>query len=161
MAHDDYLEWDEYFMAEAFLATKRSRDPNTRVGACIVGPDNKIKAKGYNGFPRGISDKEFPWAREGGFLETKYAFMCHAEANAIDNRGSNALDGCRIYVTLFPCNECAKRIIQNGIIEIIYWEDKYADKEDNIASKMLFKAAGVKTRRLSITKNISLETKNE
>lgn len=157
---EDVLSWDEVWMVQAAVVARRSKDPNTQVGACIVGPDNKIKATGYNGFPKKISNDKFPWARQGGVLDTKYAFMCHAESNAIDNRGSNSIEGGKIYVTLFPCNECAQRIIQNDIVEVIYLKDKYAGTEHNIASKMLLDAAGVKYRQFT-PRNIHLEFEND
>ena len=144
-----YINWDEYFMGVAILASQRSKDPNTQVGACIVNDDNKIMSVGYNGFPRGCSDDEFPWEREGGKeSETKYPYVCHAELNAILNAGGNDLKGCRIYVALFPCNECAKAIIQSGIKEVIYLSDKYSDTSSTKASKRMFDAAGVKYTHL-------------
>lgn len=145
---NDYLNWDEYFMGVAILSAQRSKDPSTQVGACIVNTDNKIVGVGYNGFPRGSSDDVLPWAREGEFLETKYPYVCHAELNAILNSISRDLKDCRIYVALFPCNECAKAIIQTGIKEIIYLSDKYADTDSVIASKIMLKNANVKLRQL-------------
>lgn len=144
---DDYINWDEYFMGISILSAQRSKDPNTQVGACIVNQKNKIVGVGYNGFPIGCSDDELPWDREGDFLETKYPFVCHAELNAILNSIKN-LDGCRIYVALFPCNECAKAIIQSGIKEVIYLSDKYADSNPTKAAKIMFQQAGIKTRKL-------------
>lgn len=158
---EDVPSWDERCMASAVLASKGSRDPSTQVGAFIASPDNLPIASGYNGFPRGVSNEDFPWEREGDWLDTKYPYMCHAEQNAIDNRGANLLQGCRMYVTLFPCNECAKRIIQNGISEVIYLSDKYHDKDEMVASRRMFQAAGVKTRQLKINKTITLELKND
>ena len=146
----DYLSWDEYFMGIALLSAKRSKDPNTQVGACIVSDKNKIMSVGYNGFPRACSDDVFPWARISGTGEdtdTKYPYGCQAELNAIlNNRGAD-LEGCRIYVPLFPCNECAKAIIQCGIRELVYECDKYADTTSVQASKMMLKAAGVIFRK--------------
>ncbi len=144
----DYISWDEYFMGVAALSAKRSKDPNTQVGACIVNGVNKIMTVGYNGFPLGCDDDVFPWERTGGELETKYPYVCHAELNAILNSKGADLGGCRIYVTLFPCNECAKAIIQSGIKEVVYISDKYADSISTIASKKMFDAAGVKLRKL-------------
>lgn len=144
MKRQDYLSWDEYFMGIAELSSRRSKDPSTQVGACIVDDNNKIMSVGYNGMPSGCSDDVFPWDRQGGNLETKYFFVCHAELNAILNYRGGSLEGSRIYATLFPCNECAKAIIQAGIKEIIYACDKYAETEGVMASKMMFKAAGVK-----------------
>ncbi|MBQ5911365.1 MAG: dCMP deaminase family protein [Clostridia bacterium] len=144
MKRQDYLSWDEYFMGIAELSARRSKDPSTQVGACIVDDNNKIMSVGYNGMPKACSDDEFPWDREGGQLETKYFFVCHAELNAILNYRGGSLEGSRLYATLFPCNECAKAIIQAGIKEIIYACDKYADSASVVASKMMFKAAGVK-----------------
>lgn len=144
----DYISWDEYFMGIAALSAKRSKDPSTQVGACIVNDGNKIMSVGYNGFPMGCNDDIFPWERTGDELETKYPYVCHAELNAIlNNRGAN-LEGCRIYVTLFPCNECAKAIIQSGIKEVVYISDKYAMTKGTIASKKMFDAAGVRLRNL-------------
>lgn len=144
----DYISWDEYFMGVAALSAKRSKDPNTQVGACIVNINNKIMSVGYNGFPIGCDDDIFPWERSGGELDTKYPYVCHAELNAILNgRGAN-FENCRIYVTLFPCNECAKAIIQSGIKEVLYLSDKYADSISTIASKKMFDAAGVKLTKL-------------
>ncbi len=144
MKRQDYLSWDEYFMGIAELSAMRSKDPSTQVGACIISADNKILSVGYNGMPKFCSDDEFPWDRSGSNLETKYFFVCHAELNAILNYRGGSLEGSRIYATLFPCNECAKAIIQAGIKEIIYACDKYADTDSVMASKMMFKAAGVK-----------------
>jgi dCMP deaminase len=146
----DYLSWDEYFMGVALLSAQRSKDPNTQVGACIVNPKNKIVGVGYNGFPTGCSDDEFPWNREGDFLETKYPYICHAELNAVINKISANLYNCRLYVALFPCNECAKVIIQAGITEVIYLSDKYADTDAVKASRRMFQAAGVTCRRLTV-----------
>lgn len=146
----NYLNWDEYFMGIAKLTAGRSKDPSTQVGACIVSSNNRVLSAGYNGAPNGFSDDDFPWGRDGNPLETKYLYVCHAEANAIDNfRGyKKDFEGARIYVDLFPCNECAKRIIQSGIKEVIYLSDKYADKDAFKASKLLFDSCGVKYRKL-------------
>ena len=143
----DYISWDEYFMGVAKLAAMRSKDPNSQVGCCIVSTDNKILSIGYNGFPRGCSDDEFPWAREGDPLDTKYVYVTHSELNAILNFRGGTLEGSRIYVTLFPCNECTKAIIQSGISEIIYDDDKYADTPSVLASKRMLHASGVTYRR--------------
>lgn len=142
MKRDDYISWDEFFMGVAVLASKRSKDPNTQVGACIVNEDNIILSTGYNGFPMGCSDDEYPWSRDGE--ETKYPYVVHAELNAILNANGKSLKGARVYVYLFPCNECAKAIIQAGIKEIIYISDKYADEKNTIASKKMLNSAGVK-----------------
>lgn len=143
----DYISWDEYFMGIAKLSAMRSKDPNTQVGCCIVGKDNRILSVGYNGFPNGCSDDDFPWGREGGLEESKYFYTTHSELNAILNcRGQN-LEGSRLYVSLFPCNECAKAIIQSGIKEIIYDCDKYADTPGVIASKRMLAASGIACRR--------------
>lgn len=157
MKNQNYINWDEYFMGIAILSGKRSKDPNTQVGACIVNRENKIVGVGYNGFPQGCSDDEFPWHREGEFLETKYPYVCHAELNAILN-SIKATKNCKIYVGLFPCHECAKAIIQSGIEEVIYLSDKYQGTESDRASKKMFQASGVKYRQFeSDLKNISLE----
>lgn len=140
----DYLTWDEYFMGVAMLSGMRSKDPNTQVGACIVSADNKILSMGYNGFPKGCSDDEFPWNREGAPLDNKYFYTTHSELNAILNYRGGSLEGAKIYVTLFPCNECAKAIIQAGITTVVYDSDKYADTDSTIASKRMMDAAGVR-----------------
>lgn len=139
----DYISWDEYFMAVAKLAGMRSKDPNTQVGACIVSKEHKILSMGYNGFPTGCSDDEFPWARVGETVDTKYAYVCHAELNAILNYRGN-LEGATLYVSMFPCNECAKAIIQSGIRTVVYGNNKYDGTPSVIASKRMFQAAGVK-----------------
>lgn len=151
MKRENYLNWDEYFMGIAILSAKRSKDPGTQVGACIVSDKNRIMSVGYNGMPAGCSDDSYPWSREGEPLSTKYLFVCHAELNAILNNRAGQLEGCRIYTTLFPCNECAKALIQAGIKEIIYIEDKYADTDSVIASKMMMKSAGVSFRRYEVS----------
>lgn len=145
----DYISWDEYFMGIAQLSCLRSKDPNTQVGACIVSGDNKILSMGYNGLPLGCSDDEFPWERDGKYDETKYAYVAHAELNAILNYRGGSLEGAKLYVTLFPCNECAKAIIQCGIGSVVYACDKYDGTPENIASKRLFDAAGVKYEKYS------------
>ena len=143
----DYLSWDDYFMGVAYLSAMRSKDPGTQVGACVVNADRKIVAIGYNGFPWGCNDDELPWDREGPFLETKYPYVCHAEMNAILNRNAQDLKGCVLYVALFPCNECAKLIIQSGIREVVYLSDKYHDQPQMVASRRLLDMAGVICRR--------------
>lgn len=140
----DYISWDEYFMGVAQLSGMRSKDPNTQVGACIVGNDNRILSMGYNGFPNGCSDDLFPWAREGGEMGTKYPFVTHSELNAILNYRGGSLEGTKLYVSLFPCNECAKAIIQSGIKTVVYDSDKYKDTPSVIASKRMLDAAGVR-----------------
>lgn len=160
---DNYLSWDDYFMGIALLSAQRSKDPSTQVGACIVDPENKIIGVGYNGFPKGCSDDEFPWEKEGSFLETKYPYVCHAELNAILNSGGKNLQNSRIYVALFPCNECAKAIIQAGIREVVYLSDKYADTEPVKASRRMLEYAFVKCRQLTpkvsqITINLDLSS---
>ena len=148
----DYISWDEYFMAVAKLAGMRSKDPNSQVGSCIVSSDNKILSMGYNGFPSGCSDDEFPWDREAEDpLETKYIYVTHSELNAILNYRGGSLEGAKIYVSLFPCNECAKAIIQAGIRTVIYDCDKYDGTPAVIASKRMFDAAGVTYRKYDRT----------
>ncbi|MBR2533408.1 MAG: dCMP deaminase family protein [Erysipelotrichaceae bacterium] len=151
------ITWDEYFMGLAHLSALRSKDPNTQVGACIVDADNKVVSIGYNGMPRGCSDNEFPWEREGGFLDTKYAFVVHAELNAILNSPRPVKD-CTLYVSLFPCNECAKAIIQSGIRKIVYESDKYDGTEGNVASKKMLRKAGVELVQLPYEVKVRLET---
>lgn len=151
MKRQDYISWDEYFMGIALLSAERSKDNNTQVGACIVNKDKKILSLGYNGMPTGCNDDEMPWEREGDAVNTKYMYVCHAELNAILNRGEVSLDGAILYVTLFPCNECAKAIIQSGIKEVVYMSDKYADMANTIVSKRIFDMAGVKYRQYQPT----------
>lgn len=141
------LNWDQYFMAMAHLAAFRSKDPNTQVGACIVNPEKRVVGMGYNGFPAGCSDDSYSWSRDGEFLETKYPYVVHAELNAILNSIQN-LQGCTLYVSLFPCNECAKAIIQSGIKKVVYESDKYDGTPENTASKKMFKSAGVELEQL-------------
>lgn len=157
----DYLTWDEYFMGIAKLSALRSKDPNTQVGACIVDNMNRILSIGYNGAPNGFDDTKFPWDREGKPLETKYLYVCHAELNAILNFRGNRKDfeDSKLYVALFPCNECAKAIIQAGIKEVIYLSDKYKDQDNFKASKRLFDECGVSYRKLDLgeRKNINID----
>lgn len=140
---NDYISWDEYFMGIALLSAMRSKDENTQVGACIVNNENKILSLGYNGMPIGCNDKDMPWKRSGAPLDTKYMFVCHAEFNAILNSSAQSLKGAKIYTTLFPCNECAKAIIQSGISEIIYLSDKYSGTDSDIAAKKMFDMVGI------------------
>ena len=151
----DTLSWDEYFMGLAHLSALRSKDPNTQVGAAIVDENKRVVSVGYNEFPKGCSDDEFPWEREGGVLVSKYAFVVHAELNAILN-SPRPVAGCTIYVSLFPCNECAKAIIQSGIKKIVYESDKYADTETTMASKRMLRAAGVELVRLENTVELTV-----
>ncbi|HIW86274.1 MAG TPA: dCMP deaminase family protein [Candidatus Eubacterium faecipullorum] len=159
---EDYISWDEYFMGVALLSAMRSKDPNTQVGACIVNDDNRIVSVGYNGFPRGCSDEDFPWERSADNQnDTKYPFVCHAELNAILNSNGIGVKGSRIYVALFPCNECAKAIIQAGIKEIVYISDKYRDTDANLASKRMLAAAGVKLTEFKSTKKLEIDFEAE
>ena len=159
LKREDYLNWDEYFMAIAKLSAKRSKDPSTQVGACVVSSDNRILSIGYNGAPNGYDDNDFPWGRDGNPLDTKYLYVIHAERNAILNyRGSKRdFKGAKIYVDLFPCNECAKEIIQSGISEVVYLCDKYADTESVIASKRLLDKCGVKYRKLNVDTKVDID----
>ncbi len=147
MKRTDYISWDEYFMGVALLAAKRSKDPNTQVGACIVDENNIILSTGYNGLPIGCSDDEYSWAREGA--DTKYQYVVHAELNTILNATGKSLRGSRLYVSLFPCNECAKAIIQSGIKEVVYLSDKYSNTPSTRTSRRMLTSAGVSMRRLS------------
>ena len=154
---DNVLTWEEYFMGLSHLSGLRSKDPNTQVGAVIVDENNRVVSIGYNGFPSGVSDDEFPWGREGGVLDTKYAFVVHAELNAILN-SQRSVRGCSLYVSLFPCNECAKAIIQAGIKTIVYDCDKYANTPAVIASKRMLDAAGVRYYKYNRTgRKITIE----
>ena len=147
MKRADYISWNEYFMGVATLASKRSKDPNTQVGACIVDKDNYIVSVGYNGMPLGCSDDEFPWDRQGGTLDTKYAFVTHAELNAILNSKTANLEGSTVYVTLFPCNECTKALIQKRVGKVVYMDDKYHETDTAEAARRMLDAAGVKYER--------------
>ena len=157
MKRQDYISWDEYFMGIALLSAMRSKDNNSQVGACIVSPENKILSLGYNGMPIGCNDDDMPWEREGDDLETKYMYVCHSELNAILNSPNHDLRGSRMYVTLFPCNECAKAIIQSGIRKIVYEDDKYAAADNVIASKKMLNAAGVELVRLGKRVRLNVE----
>lgn len=150
MQRKDYISWDTYFMSIAKLSSLRSKDPSTQVGACIVSSDNRILSIGYNGAPNGFDDEDFPWEREGKPVDTKYMYVCHAELNAILNfRGNKRdLEGSKLYASLFPCNECAKAIVQSGIKEVIYLSDKYNGTDENIASKRLFDTCKVKYKQI-------------
>ena len=141
------LDWDQYFMSLAYLSAMRSKDPNTQVGACIINEKKRIIGIGYNGLPYGCSDDEYPWEREGELLETKYPYVVHAELNAILN-STASLENASIYVSLFPCNECAKAIIQSGITSVIYESDKYKHTDGAKASRRMLKSAGIELRKV-------------
>jgi len=145
----DYISWDQYFMGVAKLSSLRSKDPSTQVGACIINPDKRIVGIGYNGLPQGCNDEEYPWANEGDFVNTKYPYVVHAEANAILNATTN-LKGSSIFVTLFPCNECAKLIIQSGIKEIVFESNKYVNSKEHQAAIKMLNSAGVKYRQIEV-----------
>ena len=140
----NHIKWDEYFMGVAKLSALRSKDPNTQVGACIVSSDNKILSMGYNGLPIGCNDEDFPWNRDGEPYDSKYFYVAHSELNAILNYRGGSLEGAKLYVSLFPCNECAKAIIQAGIRTVIYEDDKYSGTPSDRAAKRMFDAAGVR-----------------
>lgn len=156
MKRKDVLTWDEYFMGLAHLSAMRSKDPSTQVGAVIVSSEHKVVSIGYNGFPKGCSDDEYPWDREGDFEATKYPYVVHAELNAILN-SKHDLRGCSVYVSLFPCNECAKAIIQSGITRVVYESDKYANTDGTIASKKMLCSAGVELVQLSSAITLRVE----
>ena len=153
------ISWDEYFMGLAHLSALRSKDPNTQVGACIVDNENKVVSIGYNGMPRGCKDENMPWEREGGFLTTKYAYVVHAELNAILN-SPRSVKGCTLYVSLFPCNECAKAIIQSGIKKVIYDSDKYNGTDGNVASKKMLNDAGIELMQLPYEVKVDVSKSN-
>lgn len=148
MKRNDYITWDQYFMGVAILSAKRSKDPNTQVGACIVNEDKRIIGIGYNGFPQKLNDDDFPWTNEGEFEDTKYPYVVHAEANAILN-ATQSLKGATIFVTLFPCHECVKLIIQSGIKELVFAEHKYDDTPSDIAAKKMLDAAKISRRKFN------------
>ncbi len=152
------ISWDEYFMGLAHLSALRSKDPNTQVGACIIDQDKKVVSIGYNGMPRGCNDENYPWEREGGFLDTKYAYVVHAELNAILN-SPRPVSNCTLYVSLFPCNECAKAIIQSGIKKIVYESDKYDGTDGNIASKKMLREAGIELEQLPYKVDVTLTSR--
>ena len=149
---EDYITWDDYFMGVALLAAQRSKDPSTQVGACIVDEHNRILSTGYNGFPQGCSDDEYPWNRDESKGETKYQFVVHAELNAILNASGKSLLGSKVYVALFPCHECAKAIIQSGVKEVVYLSDKYHNTSSTMASRRMLCDAGVKLTEFKPTK---------
>ena len=141
------ISWDEYFMGVAKLSAKRSKDPNTQVGCCIVNQDKRIVAVGYNGLPKNCVDEDYPWAnRVGELQDTKYAYVVHAELNAILN-ATTPLKGCSLYVTLYPCNECVKSIIQSGISEVIFEDNKYEGANFDLAAKKMLQSANMKVRQ--------------
>ena len=156
MKRQNILNWDDYFMSLAHLSALRSKDPSTQVGACIVDTDNHVVSIGYNGLPNGCSDDEFPWVREGANLDTKYPYVVHAELNAILN-SQRSVKGCTIYVSLFPCNECAKAIIQSGIKKIVYECDKYSHTDAVIASKKMLISSNIQLLKLDTTIKLSVE----
>jgi dCMP deaminase len=160
MKRTDVISWDDYFMGMAHLSAMRSKDPSTQVGACIVTPSKKVVGLGYNGFPTGISDDDFPWEKHEDYDQSKYAYVVHAELNAILNATSR-LDGCTMYVSLFPCNECAKAIIQSGIKTLVYESDKYAQTPSVIASKRMLKEAGVSLIPLNHQVSLTITQKND
>ncbi|MBR3693618.1 MAG: dCMP deaminase family protein [Erysipelotrichales bacterium] len=160
MKRENVLSWDSYFMGLAHLSAKRSKDPSTQVGAVIVDEQKHVVGVGYNGLPYGCSDDVFPWDREGAYGDTKYPFVVHAELNAILNSISK-LHNCTLYVSLFPCNECAKAIIQSGITRIVYESDKYADTDSTKASKRMLKSAGVELVKLPYSVNITVDIESE
>jgi len=147
-SRENAISWDECFMRMAHVIAQRSKDPSTQAGSLIADQNNVVVGLGYNGFPRGVDNDKFPWEREGDFLNTKYAYVCHSEENAVYN-SNKSTKGCKIYCTLFPCNECAKTLIQNGITEVIYASDKYHDVDAFVASRRMFDAAGVKYRQFT------------
>jgi len=149
-ARENCISWDECFMRMAHVIAERSKDPSTQAGAVVADQNNIVVGLGYNGFPRGVDNAALPWEREGSFLDTKYAYVCHAEENAIYN-ANKSTRGCKVYCTLFPCNECAKTIIQNGITEVIFESDKYHNVDAFIASRRLLDAAGIKYRQFIST----------
>ena len=151
------ISWEDYFMGLAHLSALRSKDPNTQVGACIIDSENKVVSIGYNGMPRGCRDEDFPWERQGDFLNTKYAYVVHAELNAILNSPRPVKD-CTLYVSLFPCNECAKAIIQSGIKKVVYESDKYDGTDGNTASKKMLNDAGVEL--VQMDHEVSVELRN-
>lgn len=157
-----HISWNEYFMGVAALSAKRSKDPNTQVGACVVNEDKRIIGIGYNGFPTGCSDNEYPWGKtDENYLNNKYPYVVHAEPNAILNCTSS-LKGATLYVTLFPCNECAKLIIQSGIKHVVYGSDKYHDQQSFIASRRMFDSAGVTYEKMAAVKiSMVSEVENE
>ena len=148
----DYISWDEYFMGVAILAAQRSKDPSTQVGACIIDSDKRSLSTGYNGFPKGCSDDEFPWNRDESAGDTKYQYVVHAELNAILNASGKSLAGATVYVGLFPCHECSKAIIQSGIKKVVYLSDKYHETPSTTASRKMLDAAGVEYQPLKPTK---------
>lgn len=147
---EDYLSWDEYFMSTAFLSAQRSKDPVTQVGAVIVNPQKRIVGIGYNGMPRGCPDERMPWGKQAAdAVDNKYLYVCHAEMNAILNKNAADVESCTVYVALFPCNECAKMIVQSGIREVVFYSDKHEDKPGTVASKRMLDMAGVKYRQFT------------
>jgi len=158
MKRTNAISWEVYFMGIAHLSAMRSKDPSTQVGAVIVDDHHKVVSIGYNGFPKGCSDDDFPWEREGDSLASKYVYVVHAELNAILN-SPRSVSGCTLYVSLFPCHECAKAIIQSGIQSIVYESDKYASTDSIIASKRMLQSAGITIKQSTTQVQIQVETK--
>ena len=152
----DVISWDEFFMRVAVAAAMRSKDPNTQVGACIAGMDHRILSVGYNGTPTGLDDEDFPWETTDDPLTDKHNYVLHAEANAILNfRGSlKELAGATVYVTLFPCKECAKMLVQAGIGEVVYLGDKYHDTQDAVISRSVLDRCGVSYRQIELSEGL-------
>lgn len=145
--------WDETFMGIAKLVSQRSKDPSTQVGAAIVTTDNRILSVGYNGTPIGFDDNEFPWGKnDTNPMNNKYLYVVHSERNAILNfRGVlREMSQGKIYVTHFPCNECAKEIIQVGIKEVIYLNPHDVDTYSTQATIKMFDHVGIKYRQLDL-----------
>ena len=159
--HNVYLSWDEYFMGITVFTSLRSKDPSSKVGAVIVNQKNHIVGTGYNGFIAGINESQYNWEREGSWLDTKYPYVVHAEANAILNSTTNNLENCKIYTTLFPCNECAKQIAQKGIKEVVYLSDKHRNQEYHTASLKILKSANITYRKFELPSLISILKKFE
>jgi len=143
------LNWDEYFMLQAMLASFKSKDPSTRVGCVIVDENHHQVTMGYNGMVAGIDETRLPWGKDKSvpLKYQKYGYVVHSETNAILH-ATRSLKDCTAYVTLFPCNECAKLIASKQIKEVIYLSDKHSSTEGTQMSKYLFDLAGISYRQL-------------
>ena len=138
------LSWDEYYIALAAISALRSKDPKCKVGACIINPTNhRVLSLGYNGFPINCPDDEFPWTKDDPDVDkNKFGYVVHAELNAILNANAD-ITGSWLYTTHYPCNECAKAIIQSGITKVIYYNDYKPDSPIHRASEKMFKYANI------------------
>ena len=161
-ARKNYLSWDDTFIMIAQVIAQRSKDPSTQTGAVVVDEDNIVLGLGYNGWAKGVKEGHFSWSKDYGLnkkdiLNTKYPYVVHAEVNAILS-SNKSVKGAKLYCYLFPCSECTKVIIQSGVKEVIYEDDRQDQNSNNFAvSKKLFDLSGVKHRKYNSKKKLHIE----